>query len=362
MKPNNYWTEENIIIELRKVSNELGHFPVQRKLRQLNRNDIDNAIISSKKPYSYYREKLGYKSNKPRGFWHNEENIIEALKELCLRLGHFPCQKEMQGGLHMAVFKADNSIQYYQKLLGYEPSKKPIGYWTEETLKKELIELTTNLGYFPTQTQLKKLKRADITKAIDRIGITYHQLQSDLGFLPRSKPKNYWKVWDNLVKEIESIISDERFPTLEMIGANLSKGAICAIMNFGGINEVATKMGYDPPHFTKTTDGHMVQSSYEYRLDEWLFSKSIAHTYGGLISIKHPYRYDFKLENGTYVEIWGYEKDRKGNKRCNRYNEKRIRKEQLYTDLGLPLISIESDVFRSNKEKIEKEFERLFLV
>ena len=164
------------------------------------------------------------------------------------------------------------------------------------------------------------------------------------------KSPNYWNNWDNLSQMIKSLIKNDNFPTTEVIKKELGNGAYKSVLKFGGIKVVAEKMGYDLVSYFKTSDGHYVQSSYEYLFDEFLYQNNIPHEVGGLISEKYSYRYDFKIGE-HYVEIWGYEKH-ENNKWCIKYNKKRATKETLYQKLGLKLISIECGDFDKNNEDL----------
>lgn len=317
-----------------------------------------------KQTLNYYCKLLGYKPKQnPRNYWLNEDNIIKELKLVCNDIGKFPTKEDMKKlnkyGLWLGIHKNNKPIQYYQNLLRYDNKRRENGYWTEETIRKELKRIISESGDFPTQLQLRKSGNCDLAKAIDRLNLSYSDLQEEFGFEPKEKPKKYWLDWDNLTSELRKIIRDNKFPTLSMILYNGCGSAIAGIMKFGGINEVADKMGYDPPFFKKTTDGHFVHSSYEYIFDEWLHSNKIPHIYNGLINKNHRYLFDFKI-NDFYVEIWGYNKeDTRENTRNGDYNKKRAVKEKLYKYLNLKLISIEGCIFKQLHHQIEEHFYNL---
>jgi hypothetical protein len=119
-------------------------------------------------------------------------------------------------------------------------------------------------------------------------------------------------------------------------------------------------MGYDPPNFFVASDGHYVQSGNEYLVDEFLYAHGVEHKVGGMIAPgKAQYRYDFKIGD-KFVEVWGYEDNRENNKICKSYNDKRKKKEEFYTSLGLTLISIEPDLFDTTHDKLQKRLETVF--
>lgn len=226
---------------------------------------------------------------------------------------------------------------------------------------KLLKELVGKLGYFPTLLKMREMGSVNLENAITSSGLGIQYFQKALGFKPKQKPKGYWKNQENIFNEIKKLITDDKFPNLQMIRTNLGSAIVFAIYeNFTGINDLAQKMGYEPPSFIQSTDGHFLNSANEFLLDEFMFYNNVPHEVNGLINKeKCNYRYDFKVDD-YYFEIWGYEK-RENNKICQFYNKKREIKEQIYKELGYKLISIEAFVFKQNFNEIENYFKNLFI-
>lgn len=80
-------------------------------------------------------------------------------------------------------------------------------------------------------------------------------------------------------------------------------------------------------------DGHKVRSTYEQRIDDWLYENHIPHTYEPQLPFDKRYHADF-LANGWYIEIWGVQNDAT-------YKRRRKYKTQMYQQHNLPLIEIE---------------------
>ena len=83
----------------------------------------------------------------------------------------------------------------------------------------------------------------------------------------------------------------------------------------------------------RTDDGHMVRSSPELQIDNFLFHNKIQHIYEGVIADTN-FRYDFYIPIANlYIEYWGLE--------CVKsYKKKTNKKIELYKQLGLNLLSI----------------------
>jgi transposase len=79
-------------------------------------------------------------------------------------------------------------------------------------------------------------------------------------------------------------------------------------------------------------DGHKVMSSYELRVDNWLFENNISHVYEPPIPYKTNFRSDF-FAKGYHIEVWGISKSEK-------YKKRRTEKQNFYKLNNIPLIEI----------------------
>jgi len=93
-------------------------------------------------------------------------------------------------------------------------------------------------------------------------------------------------------------------------------------------------------------DGHVVRSTYEVRVCDWLSAHAVPHSYEPTIP-SSTFHADF-LANGWYIEVWGVTDDLA-------YKERRERKEQHYRALGLPLIGIEVWHFKKPRKTLENK-------
>jgi hypothetical protein len=84
-------------------------------------------------------------------------------------------------------------------------------------------------------------------------------------------------------------------------------------------------------------DGHVVRSSYEQRVDDWLSTHDVAHEYEPQLPCDRRYRADFHA-NGWYIEVWGVAGSAI-------YERRKKHKIALYTSHGLPLVQISHYMF-----------------
>ncbi len=293
---------------------------------------------------------------KPRNFWIDFENIKTLLIPLCNEntLPSADSLKQYPEGYQLinAISRYHGGIESVAARLGCKTRKSEIE-WTEDELSDELKKFSIENNGFPTQATLRKQKRSDLEKAISRSSKNIHEWAEHLGYTPCQKPKGYWKDFENLRREIEKIIVNNKFPTSEMIANNIGHRARHAIYAYHGesIATLAKRMGYEPPNFLVATDGHYVQSGNEYIVDEFLYNHGIQHEVGGLIAPGvNQYKYDFKIGE-YYLEIWGYESNRIDGI-CGVYNKKRKEKEEFYRSKSLKLISINAEFFQQSAKDI----------
>jgi hypothetical protein len=237
------------------------------------------------------------------------------------------------------------------------------GYWSKNILA-HLSALTQQLGKFPTSTEMP----TSLWAAIKKTKISIYDYQKMLGYSSNEKPYGFWNKIQNLKNEVLKLIdlNNGIFPTLSQIEKSLGSGGKKATLKIGGIYSLAKIMGFEyrKPSIQGagsylTSDGHYVSSSYEYLIDEYLYSRNIEHSVDKIIHDEYNYRYDFKI-NDTFIEIWGFEKGRK-HQRCIEYNKKRLKKEALYKKYKLKLISIEQSLFKKPLSQIFEYLDSIFM-
>ena len=90
--------------------------------------------------------------------------------------------------------------------------------------------------------------------------------------------------------------------------------------------------GWDGGKRFACQDGHLVRSTYEQRIDDWLNEHGVEHTYEPSLPFSPVHKADF-LANGWYIEVWGVTHN-------EAYQERKQRKLELYAANNAPLIEI----------------------
>lgn len=234
-KPPNYWTEEKITNELENIIEKLGYFPTRKKLIEIKKYGLPYAIFKYGGS-NYFRKKLGYNNcYKPNGYW-TEDNIIKEIKKVIDKIGHFPTRNELDKIKKFSLARAlsDNGgVNYFREKMGYEIVHQEDGFWTEENIIKEYKKIIEEIGYFPSNIELIKIKRFGLMKALTknngpnyfRRKMGYEIIQQDFG---------YWTI-ENIINELEKIIKNiGHFPTYSELDKMKKFGLSHAINNNGG--------------------------------------------------------------------------------------------------------------------------------
>ena len=241
-----YWTEKTIISELKIVIDELDHFPSHTELDKMSKGGLGRAI-DKHGGSNYFSEKIGYNLlHKPGGYW-TEENTTSELKTVIDDLGHFPSHTELdkmsKSGLGRAI-SINGGFNYFRDKMGYNLSHKPGGYWTEENTISELKTVIDELGHFPSIDDLNKMGKNSLGAAISING-GYNYFRDKMGHDIIKKSKGYWTE-ENTVSELKLVIDDlGHFPGQNELKEMGKSGIANAISINGGFNYFRDKIGYE---------------------------------------------------------------------------------------------------------------------
>lgn len=356
------WSEKRIIEKLKHISISTGKYPSENTIKKINPELV--CIINRNcwkygKGFLYYNTLLGFKPSKPTK-WTNEK-ILLKLNPIIASLGRFPKVKEIiKFNSPLASVMQKNGMQFYRDMFNVKITQKSPGYWSEERIVIELKKIIERIGRFPKHKEIKD-SSPGLDGAMHYHGGTFH-FYKILG-IPKEERGNYgisddWgKLEKVLIEKFGEMISVGTFPGDALL---LRHKLSHIVQRFGGIKEVARKLGCNPNRCWISRDGHQLDSIIELIVDEYLYSRQIWHKPHLKFSDNHNYRCDQFLGEKTYLEVWGYpESPKKINKL---YNEIRKKKEKIYCDLGINLIPIEGyKMHKGNIFLIEKQLDDLFL-
>lgn len=171
-KPNGYWTDKTICIDLEHTTEKLGHFPTANELKSFEKQDLVD-IINTKGGLPRFRLLMGYDLIvKPIGYW-NDDTIQEELTIISEKINHFPTHEEMmsmdRSDLSVAITK-NGGIDKFRTLMDYDLIRKPGNYWCDNTIIDNSKKICIQLGHFPTEHELISMDRYDLFRAIQKHG------------------------------------------------------------------------------------------------------------------------------------------------------------------------------------------------
>ncbi|NVM02678.1 MAG: hypothetical protein HWN67_10100 [Candidatus Helarchaeota archaeon] len=184
-KPGGYWKKwENVETELNEIKIKLNRFPVNDDFIKLKKRGLLAGITRYHGGLNAARIKIGESvDKKPPGYWskweilENELNKIIATEykdksgNIIKKVGVFPSKpilrKIKRTDIEGAIEKYHRGIVAVRNKIGYGLDTKPANYWKSwENFERELNEIIKELGHFPSQNELRELKRTDILQAV----------------------------------------------------------------------------------------------------------------------------------------------------------------------------------------------------
>jgi hypothetical protein len=158
---NGYWHSEVVIIMTAKqIISEYGFLPSQRALaKEKKYQSFCNAVCKHNEGFHKLREDLGLTQlKKEKGFWQNEEELLNDLEKVIEIYGHIPTYLHKKGYGYL-----ESALQYYGGVfvfaykhnLPLENTRVPYTHFDdEERLENKVRELINKFGDFPSYTEL----------------------------------------------------------------------------------------------------------------------------------------------------------------------------------------------------------------
>jgi hypothetical protein len=253
-KKYNQWSDKKeIICHIKKLMDELGHFPSREDLTARGESSL---LLKVQKEYggiyNIYKMLDIEPKRKPSGYWKDLENVINHLKAIEKELGHFPSLNELRqndySGLVQGIYKHHGSYRKIKDIFNIEYHQVPNGYFKDFNKVKEIIlELQNKLNKFPNIIELEEF-RPGIKYAILKYHGGYINVRKKLDAEIIQKPTGYWKNFNNIKKELLKLEKETGvFPTVEMIKEKGPKGLADGIFLYhGGINNVRELLNRHP--------------------------------------------------------------------------------------------------------------------
>ena len=118
VKIDKHWDQARVMLVLKEEIKKRGSFPTTR---QLNNGSI-NKYIRETGGANKYREMFGFKGKYRNESYWKPKTIAEELMEMSKQLGHFPSISEVfkRSSRLYYLLRKDNGLEVYRKKLGYK--------------------------------------------------------------------------------------------------------------------------------------------------------------------------------------------------------------------------------------------------
>lgn len=243
-KPKGYWKEEVIIKELKLIIEQTGHFPNRHELEHSKKYDLLYGIFQNGGLIKF-KILMGYYIHKKRK-WDDDniQSELKGLIDRIGYFPTAPQLDQMgRQDLRGAMIENGGTIKF-RKLLGCKLPQKPRGYWTDKIIMDELLILTKELQHFPSNEELDEISRQDLRGAMINNGGTT-KFRRLLGYELPQKPQGYWTE-DIIADKLRSIASQiGRFPSIsELVNEDGGFGLVNAMRKKGNIGKYRKMLGY----------------------------------------------------------------------------------------------------------------------
>lgn len=168
-------------------------------------------------------------SNKhPRGYYEIFKNVEKELAPIIFELGHFPTQSELvkmkRSDLIQGMTRYHGGMQNVSALMGYESAQLPRGYWQNwGNVSQELNELEEKLGHFPLGPEIRE-ENPCLISAIEKYHGGYCEVSIKRGHEPARKKEGYWDDDKNIEKEAREFMQKHGYTELPYCTVFANKG------------------------------------------------------------------------------------------------------------------------------------------
>ena len=234
--------------EIQEIANKLEHFPSQKDLVNLKRQDLIWGI-KKKGGFRKLRDILGFEQiRNPNGYW-NKKEIEKRLEQITQDIQKFPTEGDLNSlnnGDLLSAIRRNGGLSFFRQKMGYTSKQRARNYWSDlEKIKREIEPITNTLGHFPTAEELEKMNRSDLLSAICRHHGGLTKIKEFLGFEETRKAFSYWNNFEKIQYELERITEKlGRFPTKIDLRNQDRLDILRVLDRHGGYLGVRERLGY----------------------------------------------------------------------------------------------------------------------
>lgn len=249
LQKKNYWTFEKIVQEVKVIANNLGKVPTLEELRSMGRWDLSGAINKYTNMTAVY-EALSERPKRKVDFWNNEK--IEAeVKRIIYESKEFPSADKLRERNRNDLVAAINNYGGFRKLrenIGFKQISNPYEYYKDFNNVLQVINefKIQHDEKFPTVCELEEF-RPGIKAGIRKYHGGYRNVRDKLNEPQICKENGYWKDISHVKKAIQCIIDKiGMIPSSEQIERYGEPGLYAAIaIHHDGLESLYEVIGFN---------------------------------------------------------------------------------------------------------------------
>ncbi len=216
---------------------------------------------------------------KPSGYWQDFANVEAELRRIHKNVGRPPLDSDLRKA---GLTSLSNALSWHggraavYKRIGFSVHQRSKGYWQKwENLERELLNVTSELGHFPSEAELTKRGFASAGDAIRRFGGAA-AVRQRIGVALDEQPTD--NRWLKTRARVRQMIADlGRFPEEADVQVLGEETFVADLEALGGLQAVAGRMGLDNPEATKEYWGHWPNAEWKLRVLTQRFGRFPTH-------------------------------------------------------------------------------------
>lgn len=199
------WSKEKIVLELKKIANEMHRTPRVVDLAQNERWDLVKAATRF---FGTYTNAIKQSKLKPNLTYWSRSLIIKELKKIYKQIGHTPTYRELRKiRLDLQAAIERHFKKYNNAIISAGLPLNNIR-WSKSKVIKKLQQVARKLGRTPTERDLRALNFFDLFGATVVWFGSYNNAIISAGLKPNESfvKDDLWKSWEKFVIQTAEII------------------------------------------------------------------------------------------------------------------------------------------------------------
>ncbi len=249
----------NVEREIERIIKKISHFPSSQELRREKKSTLSAVISQHYGGFFTVRERMGYQHLRLENDHYKDwQAVKDEMTKVMDTLGHYPSQKELNkyanGSLVASIYKHHGGLDAVRHKIGNFSDREDRGYWQNwENLERRLKKTIDKIGHFPSHSELKSKRLHSVSRGIMVHGGT-KAVREKMGYTETRRSSFYWLSWDNVEKELRSLIKQHNGTLPALSNLRGYKGLLKAITKrHGGMLAVKDRIGIAnntrPPYY-----------------------------------------------------------------------------------------------------------------